>query len=202
MGEFNLQDYVPVNERLIQFWRQYPEGRVQTELLKWEEGIVLMRAAVYSDRENPFPIATGHAYEKENSNYINRTSAVENAETSAVGRALALAGYEIKRSIASQEEMAKMQRAAFAQSKTELQEPKPPQADPVAAFNGLEVPERADPVNAFAGTASETAFTGPEVEAIVGNKCMVCQKPLNASQLKISMNRFGKPLCPEHQKGA
>jgi hypothetical protein len=60
---------------------------------------------VYRDYESDKVLATGHAYEQEGSTYINKTSALENCETSAVGRALALAGFEIKKSIASKEEV-------------------------------------------------------------------------------------------------
>ena len=56
------------------------------------------------DREDTRP-ATGHAYEKEGSSFINKTSYIENCETSAVGRALAMLGFEIKKSIASREEV-------------------------------------------------------------------------------------------------
>lgn len=69
-----------------------------------------MRAEVYRDAADPQPAATGHAYELKSEGYVNRTSHVENAETSAVGRALAMLGLEVKRGIASQEDHGKAQR--------------------------------------------------------------------------------------------
>jgi hypothetical protein len=101
-----LRDYVEVNVRIEKFYETFPEGRILTQLLKWEDGIVVMRAEVYRNSEDDRPAATGHAYEKEGSNFINETSALENCETSAVGRALALLGFEVKKSIASREEVA------------------------------------------------------------------------------------------------
>ncbi|MDR3562105.1 MAG: hypothetical protein P4N59_11815 [Negativicutes bacterium] len=101
-----LEDYVTVNQRLIEFWQDYPEGRVETILLSHKEGVVIVKAEVYARKDDTKPIATGHAHEQEGSSEINATSALENCETSAVGRALAIAGYEIKKAIASREEVA------------------------------------------------------------------------------------------------
>lgn len=105
MAEDRLKDYVPVNERLMLFWKDHPEGRVETELIRADAGIVIVKAAIFTSNDNSKPLATGHAQEKEDSSYIKKTSALENCETSAVGRALAIAGYEIKKGIASREEV-------------------------------------------------------------------------------------------------
>jgi hypothetical protein len=113
-----LKDYIEVNERLLKFRADYPEGCIIPEIVKWEDGVIVMKATVYLTREdmaNGTPVAVGHAYEVEGSSYINKTSALENCETSAVGRALAILGYEIKRSVASREEVenAKRQQEAI-----------------------------------------------------------------------------------------
>ena len=100
-----LKDYIPVNERLMLFWRDHPDGRVETELIRVDAGVVIVKASLFVPNDDGKPLATGHAHEREDSSYINKTSALENCETSAVGRALALAGYEIKKSIASKEEV-------------------------------------------------------------------------------------------------
>ena len=100
-----LKDYVEVNVRVEKFHEKYPYGRIHTEIVSWNDGVVVMKAEVYRDISDSFPSATGHAYEKEGSSFINKTSALENCETSAVGRALALLGFEIKKSIASKEEV-------------------------------------------------------------------------------------------------
>ena len=100
-----LSNYVEVNVRVERFYEKFPNGRITTQLLSWENSVVVMKAEVYRDLNDAVPSATGHAYEKEGSSFINKTSALENCETSAVGRALALLGFEIKKSIASKEEV-------------------------------------------------------------------------------------------------
>jgi hypothetical protein len=101
-----LKDYVEVNVRIEKFYQKYPNGRIITEILSWENGTVVMKATTFRQQEDAVPSSTGHAYEKEGSTYINKTSALENCETSAVGRALAMLGFEIKKSVASKEEVA------------------------------------------------------------------------------------------------
>ena len=109
MGRENaLKDYVEVNVRIMKFYEKYPEGRIITELVKWENDIIVMKATAYRD-DKDIPAATGYAYEKEGSSFINKTSALENCETSAVGRCLAILGFEIKKSVASREEVANAQ---------------------------------------------------------------------------------------------
>ena len=105
MANFNLNDYVQVNERVMKFWQDHKEGRINTEIIRWEDGVIVMKAVVFANCTDAEPNATGNAYEKEESSHINKTSALENCETSAIGRALAVMGYEIKKSIASREEV-------------------------------------------------------------------------------------------------
>lgn len=100
-----LQDYITVNERIIKFYELYPTGRIITELVSWQDGVIIMKAYSYRHQDDALPASTGHTYEKEGSSYINKTSALENAETSVVGRCLANLGLEIKRSVASREEV-------------------------------------------------------------------------------------------------
>lgn len=96
------KDYAEVNQRIKAFRMVYPTGTIETEMISNEEGICIFRAAIY-DGNNL--LATGTAYEKENSTFINKTSYIENCETSAVGRALGLAGFGIDTSVASAEEV-------------------------------------------------------------------------------------------------
>lgn len=100
-----LKDYVEVNKRIELFWQKYPNGRIETDIKSWVDGVIVMIARVWKDTTDHNPSATGHAYEVQGSTYINKTSALENCETSAVGRALAILGFEIKKSIASKEEV-------------------------------------------------------------------------------------------------
>ena len=101
--EAALKDYIEVNVRIMKFYEKYPEGRILTEIVKWENEVIVMKATAYRD-EKDIPASTGYAYEKEGSSFINKTSALENCETSAVGRCLAILGFEIKKSVASKEE--------------------------------------------------------------------------------------------------
>lgn len=98
------KEYAEVNQRIKAFRMVYPQGKIPTELLSNENGVCVFKASVYSDDGKL--LATGHAYEKEDSNFINQTSYLENAETSAVGRALGMAGFGIDVSVASAEEVA------------------------------------------------------------------------------------------------
>ena len=95
------KDYVEVNQRIKAFRMVYPTGLIETEMVSNENGICIFRAKIYGDTL----LATGTAYEKENSSFINKTSYIENCETSAVGRALGLAGFGIDNSVASAEEV-------------------------------------------------------------------------------------------------
>lgn len=97
------KEYAEVNQRIKAFRMVYPQGGIETELLNNENGICIFRAEV-TDGENI--LGTGTAYEKENSSFINKTSYIENCETSAVGRALGMAGFGIDTSVASAEEVA------------------------------------------------------------------------------------------------
>lgn len=122
-----LEDYVTVDQRLGEFWEKYPQGRILTEIEYPDENTVRCRAQVFRDyqidwgtpqgvesRVEPKPAATGHAEEKRDEGHVNKTSAVENCETSAVGRALALMGFSIHKGIASREEVEIAQRKAGA----------------------------------------------------------------------------------------
>jgi hypothetical protein len=95
--------YAEVNQRIKAFRMVYPNGSIATELLSNENGVCVFKASVF-DNETLL-LGTGHAYEKESSSFINKTSYIENCETSAVGRALAMAGFGIDTSISSAEEV-------------------------------------------------------------------------------------------------
>lgn len=112
MGNFNVDDYIPVHERIAKFYGDNPEGKINTEILEHDPtvGFVLIRASVFRTAQAMSPAATGHAFEERSAGYVNKTSYIENCESSAVGRALALMGYEITRGLASKEEMQKVQR--------------------------------------------------------------------------------------------
>lgn len=96
--------YADVNERIKAFRKLFPTGTISTEMISHENGVCVFKAIVTD--ETGTILGTGHAYEKEGSTFINKTSYIENAETSAVGRALGMAGIGIDTSVASYEEVA------------------------------------------------------------------------------------------------
>lgn len=98
------KNYVQVNERVKALRMICPNASISTEIISMTDGIVTMKATV-SDEEGKV-LGTGFAQEKETSSYINKTSYIENCETSAVGRALGFAGIGIDGSMASAEEVA------------------------------------------------------------------------------------------------
>lgn len=107
-GHF-LDDYEPVEARLARFWQDHPDGRVITELVHMSDGVFIVKAHIY--RDGPVVDATGYAREEIQQSGVNRTSALENCETSAIGRALANLGYAAKGPRPSREEMTKVAQA-------------------------------------------------------------------------------------------
>jgi len=102
--EIRGKSYVPVTERVKEFHRLYPDFTVLTEIISLDETSVLMKATVY-DPDGKI-LAVGHAQEDRNASNINKTSYVENCETSAIGRALGMFGIGIDDSMASADEVA------------------------------------------------------------------------------------------------
>ena len=108
---FNLEDYETVEERLIKFWKDHPDGQIHTKLLDQSAGRFIVEAAIYRTEADIRPWTTGLAEETIQGRGVNATSALENCETSAIGRALANAGYATKGKRASREEMGKVNKA-------------------------------------------------------------------------------------------
>lgn len=97
------KDYAEVNQRIKAFRMVYPTGTIMTKIKSNEDGVCVIKAYIYAEDDRL--LATGTAYEKENSTFINKTSYIENCETSAIGRALGIAGFGIDTSVASAEEV-------------------------------------------------------------------------------------------------
>ena len=109
---FNLEDYEPVEERLSKWWKENEDGRVATELISFSNGQYIVQAYLYRTYLDSVAYATGLAEEKITDRGVNATSALENCETSAIGRALANANYAAKGKRPSREEMTKVAFAA------------------------------------------------------------------------------------------
>ena len=105
---FNINDYETVEVRLGKFIAEHDDFRIYTELLESSPTRFIVRASIYRTELDANPWATGLAYEMVTDRGVNQTSALENCETSAIGRALANAGYAAKGKRPSQSEMAKV----------------------------------------------------------------------------------------------
>jgi hypothetical protein len=104
---FDLANYEPVEARIKRFWADYPTGRIITEIIERAEKEVIVRASVYRNPDE-LPASVDYAHETIGATNINRTSWLENAATSAIGRALATLGYSPKGARPSREEMTKV----------------------------------------------------------------------------------------------
>lgn len=102
------KEYAEVPQRVRAFRMLHPDGCISSEIVSLNNGVVVIKATV-CDKEGRV-LGTGHAYEKEGNGFINKTSYIENCETSAWGRALAACGIvggneDTAGSIASAEEV-------------------------------------------------------------------------------------------------
>ena len=136
---FNLADYEPVEVRLEKFIKDYPSFRIATELEVVEATRYIVKAYLFKDAGDGVAWATGYAEETVSSRGVNQTSALENCETSAIGRALANAGYAPKGKRPSREEMTKV--VATKVAKPAVQDVKADDQDywttPVGEYKGV-----------------------------------------------------------------
>ena len=108
---FNLADYEPVEVRLEKFISDHKDFRISTELEVVDANRYIVKAYLFKNSTDTVAWATGLAEETVTSRGVNQTSALENCETSAIGRALANAGYAPKGKRPSREEMTKVVKA-------------------------------------------------------------------------------------------
>src|SRR5437763_7351690 len=108
---FDLAGYAPVADRIQRFYERFAAGRIVTELVSRHDGEIVFRALVYRDLSETQPAATGWAAEREGDGEVNAVACLENAETSAIGRALANLGFTASTRRPSREEMVKANRA-------------------------------------------------------------------------------------------
>ena len=136
---FNLADYEPVEVRLEKFIKDYPDFRISTELEVCEKDRYIVKAYLFKTTQCSSAFSTGLAEEKVTDRGVNQTSALENCETSAIGRALANAGYAAKGKRPSREEMTKV--VAAKPVKPSVQEVKADDQDywttPVGQYKGV-----------------------------------------------------------------
>jgi len=140
---FNLDDYETVEERLVKYWKDHPDGQIHTKLLEQSANRFIVLAEIYRTEADSRPWTTGLAEETVQGRGVNATSALENCETSAIGRALANAGYATKGKRASREEMSKVK--AKVEVQNIVQETKAKMADTAKEY--VPVPVESDPWN-------------------------------------------------------
>ena len=162
---FNLDDYETVEERLVKFWKDNPDGRVDTKLLDFNGGRYIVQAYIYRTFADSAPWSSGLAEETVAGRGVNATSALENCETSAIGRALASAGYATKGKRPSREEMAKVAKSQalaeqVAQVKNKMAE---------TATQYVPVAKESDPWTTWESPAPQTMETAVEmVKSVLG----------------------------------
>jgi hypothetical protein len=140
---FNLEDYETVEERLVKFWKEHPDGQIHTKLLDHSSSRFIVEASIFRTEADVRPWTTGLAEETVQGRGVNATSALENCETSAIGRALANAGYATKGKRASREEMSKV--AKGVEVKAKVEEVKAKMAQTSGEY--VPVPVESDPWN-------------------------------------------------------
>jgi len=162
---FNLEDYETVEERLIKFWKDHKDGQIHTKLLEHTSGRFIVEASIYRTEADSRPWTTGLAEETVQGRGVNATSALENCETSAIGRALANAGYATKGKRASREEMGKV--VKLNEVKAKVEEVKAKMADTSGQY--IPVAKADDPWTTWESPAPQTMETAVEtVKSVLG----------------------------------
>jgi hypothetical protein len=105
---FNLDEYTTVRERTIEFWKRYPNGRIEPEILEWSDKRFIVAARLYREATDEKPFSTGFANEVIADKGVNKDFALENATTSAIGIACGHANIGIDKHKPSREEMQKV----------------------------------------------------------------------------------------------
>ena len=195
---FNLEDYETVEERLAKFWKDHPEGRIETKLIVNTPTQYIVWSAIYRDSADVQPWATGLAEETVQGRGVNATSALENCETSSLGRSLANAGYATKGKRASREEMQKV--AKGAEVKAKVEEVKAKMADTSKEY--VPVPVAEDPWTQWEAAPVQTMEQAVEtVKAVLGGtqpdeSCIHGARVWKTGTSKAG-KQYGMWRCPE-----
>ncbi len=198
------KQYETVDSRVRRFRDDHPTGDISTQILVDDDTRVLMKAEITIDEKR---VATGTAEEIRGSSNINQTSAVENCETSAVGRALGFAGYDAAGSIASADEVS---RAIDQQQSTSFppSQPGPSQAESPGRKPGREVLPAGRAVITLAGEVEKVVIKKKEggtfdkfvFTSTMGHQFETTKKD-KANEIELA-RRAGKDVEFEHDAGA
>jgi hypothetical protein len=187
---FDLSDYQPVEERLILFWKEHPDGQIHTKLLESQSARFIVEASIYRTEADSRPWTTGLAEETVQGRGVNATSALENCETSAIGRALANAGYATKGKRASREEMQKVSKGV--QVATQVAEVKAKMADTSKEY--VPVALESDPWSqSFAAPVQTMESAVETVKSLLGGTMPDESCPHGARIWKTGTTKAGKP---------
>ena len=187
---FNLDDYETVEERLIKYWKEHPDGQIHTQLLEQTANRFIVLASIFRTEADARPWTTGLAEETVQGRGVNATSALENCETSAIGRALANAGYATKGKRASREEMTKV--AKGAEVKANIEEVKAKMADTSKQY--VPVPVESDPWTQWESTPPATMETAVDtVKQLLGGTAPDESCVHGARIWKTGTSKAGKP---------
>lgn len=104
-GRPDMSDYVEVNERIMAFVSKYPEGSLQADIYHLDDKLVVMRAYAYRTPDDKRPGIGWSSLQIPGKTNFTRDAEIENCETSAWGRAIAALGFEVKRGVASRQEV-------------------------------------------------------------------------------------------------
>ena len=195
---FNLDDYETVEERLIKYWKDHPDGQIHTEIMESTASRFIVKASVFRTEADSRPWATGLAEETVQGRGVNATSALENCETSAIGRALANAGYATKGKRASREEMGKV--AAKQEVKAKVEEVKAKMADTSQQY--VPVAKADDPWTTWEAPPVQTLETAVEMvqQALGGTavdeSCVHGARIWKTGTTKTGNKQWGHWRCP------
>ena len=196
---FNLDDYETVEERLIKYWKDHPDGQIHTEIMESTASRFIVKASVFRTEADSRPWATGLAEETVQGRGVNATSALENCETSAIGRALANAGYATKGKRASREEMGKV--AAKQEVKAKVEEVKAKMADTSQQY--VPVAKADDPWTTWEAPPVQTLETAVEmVQQALGGTAVEESCVHGARVWRTGTSKAGKPYGAWYCSGA
>jgi len=195
---FNLDDYETVEERLVKFWKEHPDGQIHTKVLEHTASRFIVEASIYRTEADARPWTTGLAEETIQGRGVNATSALENCETSAIGRALANAGYATKGKRASREEMNKVKAKVEVQNL--VQETKAKMAQTSTEY--VPVPKEDDPWTIRPAEPTQTIEQAVEmVKDVLGGTATDESCKHGARVWKTGVSKQNKPWghwrCPE-----
>jgi hypothetical protein len=187
---FNLADYETVEERLIKYWKEHPDGRIETKLIEASASRFIVQAYIYRTEADQQAWSSGLAEETVQGRGVNATSALENCETSAIGRALATAGYATKGKRPSREEMSKV--AAKQVVQDSVQQVKAKMADTSQQY--VPVAKESDPWTTWEAPPVATMEQAVEmVQSVLGGTMPEESCSHGARVWKTGTSKAGKP---------